>query len=135
MLSPDFSSSSRHAAAISVTARLKTSRPFGMRTVWSFASTVSAEGGVRVPPAGIHRISAAPPSAPSTAPFEPGHLAGPHDRGAGAVAEEHACAAVGEVDDAAEDLGPDQQDRVGHAGADERAWMPTTRRRTPSTQR
>jgi hypothetical protein len=28
---PDFSSSSRHAVAISVTARLKTSRPFGIR--------------------------------------------------------------------------------------------------------
>ena len=31
--SPDFSSSSRVAAPISVTARLKTSRPLGMRTV------------------------------------------------------------------------------------------------------
>ena len=70
--SPDFSSSSRVAAPISVTARLKTSRPLGMRTVWSFAATVASEAGVRVPPAGIHRISAASPSAPRTAPSNPG---------------------------------------------------------------
>ena len=54
-----------------MTARLKTSRPFGMRTVWSLASTVSAEAGVRVPPAGIHRISAAFPSAPRIEPSMP----------------------------------------------------------------
>ena len=69
---PDFSRSSRQAAAISVTARLKTSRPFGIRIAWSRASTVSCDAGRRVPPAGICRMSAAVPSAPRIVPSIPG---------------------------------------------------------------
>ena len=41
MLCPFFSRTSRHAAAISVTARLNTSRPFGMNTLCRSAATVS----------------------------------------------------------------------------------------------
>ena len=52
--------------------------------------------------------------------LDAGGIGRPHDRGARAVAEQDARAAVGEVEDAAEDLGADQQDRVGHARRDER---------------
>ena len=117
---PFFSRTSRHAAAISVTARLNTSRPFGMRMRCRSFATVSAVAGSREPPPGISRISAAVPSAPSTVPSMPGSLAGLDHRRAGAVAEQHARLAVGEVEDAAEHLGADQQDGVGEPGLDER---------------
>ena len=69
---PFFSRTSRQDAAISVTARLNTSRPFGIWIRCREAATVSADAGSRDPPAGSSRISAAVPSAPSTVPSIPG---------------------------------------------------------------
>ena len=69
---PDFSSSCRHAFDISTTARLKTSRPFGIWIAWSFASTEAWLAGSAEPPPGMIRISAARPSAPRTEPSTPG---------------------------------------------------------------
>ena len=72
---PFFSRTSRQAAAISTTARLKTSRPLGIWMRWRCAATVSGVAGSREPPPGMMRISAAVPSAPSTVPSIPGRSA------------------------------------------------------------
>ena len=71
-MKPDFSRSSLQAADISTTARLKTSRPPGIRIEWSPAATVSADAGRAEPPAGMIRTSAVVPSAPSTESITPG---------------------------------------------------------------
>ena len=53
-------------------------------------------------------------------PLDPGPVRCLHDHGAGSVAEQDRRRPVGEVQDPAEDLGPHQQDRVGHPRLDER---------------
>ena len=72
---PFFSSSSRHEAAISVTARLNTSRPFGMRIRCRLAATVSGVAGSREPPPGIDQDLGRGAVGAEDGAFDPGRSA------------------------------------------------------------